>query len=188
MKNQILSYSILLSSFILYLIGGLILINTAVTIYWHIDPSFFSNIEVTETFKAGYGNQSFEYHPGTPPKESGRVFMDDLNHTMIYWIFFRGTFFMVLNILIIQKAIQLLKSIESLQTFYKNNIHVFKQLSKLGFAGVVFACFNFIYLDGELNINLTIPFAPLLFAMACLVMAEVFDEGRKLLEEQKLIV
>lgn len=84
--------------------------------------------------------------------------------------------------------IEIFNSIIDLETFYDGNIKAFKKLVVLGLVVSVIAAFNFGFADGETMWNFTIPFRPLIYTSICLVMSEVFKEGKNLLEESRSII
>lgn len=187
MDNRIIKSALLFCKSILYLIYILLAAFMVMIIYWHFDPAAFTSIEVSDSYKAGFGSD-MRYITSVSQVAPDAIYLSELSYPMMYWLIVRNVFFFGLYLIIIKKIIGILYSIESVQTFYEDNVRIFKDLAKLGFIGAAVSCFNFMYLAGEFNISLTIPFAPLLFAVSCLVMAEVFNEGRRLLEDKNLIV
>ncbi|MEZ4826424.1 MAG: hypothetical protein R3C61_09035 [Bacteroidia bacterium] len=57
-----------------------------------------------------------------------------------------------------------------------------------GFAIVGLGWFNFYYQNQAFDLHFTLPVYPLIFAVSCFVMAEIFAEGKNLLEDKEFIV
>lgn len=186
--NKVLRYSILLCRGLLVLIYVFMGVTVTGAIYWHFDPAFFSQVEVTEGFRPGYGLGGFHvYLSGNQPPESA-ILLSETSYVMMYWLLIRGVFFYVLTIVIIKKIIRILESIRSLKTFYMDNIRHFRTLARYAFLGFIVSSVNFSYFDDELSILIGTAFGPLLVAAACMVLAEIFEEGRNLMEDKNLIV
>lgn len=189
MDNRIISIALVVSKALIWVAIALFVAFTIMIIHWHFNPEAYAYIDVSKAFKAGFGvNVDIKLSESSKNAAINAVWMSELNHGMVYWIFIRSSFFLIISILILQKVIKVLQSIKSLKTFYKDNIIHFQQMAKLAFVAFLLSCFNIDYHDGEYGFHLKSAFGPLIFALACLVLAEIFKEGRRLLEDQKLIV
>lgn len=187
-RNKIISAAILLSRIFILLCAVLFLTFTITTIYWHFNADAFANVEVTNSFKAGFGVNDIRVYPVNTPKPADGIFLSELNYGMIYWLYLRGAFFFTLTVLILRKIILILRSINTLQTFYQDNIKHFQAIAQYAFLAFLLSCFNFSYLNGNSEISFKFAFTPLAFALGALVLAEVFKEGKQLLEDQNLII
>lgn len=185
-ENNIIRRSIVLSRVIYWLCISLFAALLLVAIYWHIDAKAFSAVGISE-FTIGYGINDFQlYSEQEIPADA--MLLSELSHGMIYWIVIRGAFFFLVTLLIIRKMQSVLHSIENLKTFYSRNIKDFTDLARLGFVAFGVSCFNFSYLNGDLQVNVGLVLGPLIFGVACLVLAEVFKEGKALLEDKQMII
>lgn len=112
---------------------------------------------------------------------------------MKVWILIRTGLFFVLSMLIMWRGIVLLRSIKEGKTFYEENILAFSQMAKFGLIFALLSAVNFHYL-GQVDMgssiiwSLDVPFAPLLFALGCKVLAEIFKQGKLLSEENQSFV
>lgn len=186
-KNTIIRYSTLLTKFLLGLCILFFMVLTAGVILWHFDPGILHRVEVTDSFQTGYGVHDIRYHlDGDMPADA--VQPSELSRGMVWWLWLRGGFFLVITVLILRTVLQVLRSIAGIHTFYHDNIGHFRRMARLGFIAFAVSCFNVSTLDGDFRIVLDIAFGPLLFAVACLVLAEVFREGEQLLQENNMII
>lgn len=185
-RNKILSLSMTVCSLINWLCIFLIAVLTVGIVYWTVAPDQLSGINVSAGPDTGFGLNSIDIMGAD--SSTGTVNLGELNGFMVFWIFLRSTFFLGITILIVRKIMSVLKSIDKVQTFYGSNIQHFQDLSKLGFIAFIASGINFSYIEGSIQISLGLVAGPLLFSLACLVLAEVFREGKKLLEENNMIV
>ncbi len=112
---------------------------------------------------------------------------------MIIWLVVRQSVLFALNILILWKAMALLKSIRYSKTFYEENITAFMQMAKYGLIIALISAINFRYDDqfhsgDSFSWVFDIPFSALLFTLACKVLAEIFKQGKLLSEENQSFV
>jgi len=187
-KNRIIKLAMTICKIILvfhFLFGAIVLL---VAIHWHFSPSSYESVEITRTLQAHYGLKGIKLHFGQAPLNESAVYLSELNHLMVYWLVLRAFFFIGLNILIIRSVIKILRSIQNLNTFYNGNIIYLKNIAKYGFFAAVFSCFNISYVKSEFDLHLSIPFVPLILVSLALVLAEVFREGKILVEDKNLII
>ncbi len=157
-------------------------------VYWHFDQTAFQLVDLNDAFKAGYGVNGVQYYQHSAQLPSNAVPMSELSPGMMYWLFFRISIFVALTILITRSALRIVHSIGSLKTFYQDNIRHLRTIALYGFIAFVFSTFNFLSFEGQSNLFLKTAFGPLVLSVGALVLAEVFREGKNLLEEQNLII
>jgi len=186
-RNTIIGYGIGLSKIVFGLCAFLILLLTGIIFYWHFNPDAFSGVAMIAPFDAGFGMGNIELIDSAETTGDA-VVLSDLSAAMMYWVYIRSVFFLGITLFMAWKIIAVLQSIEKLETFYTDNIQHFKVLAKLGFIAFAVSCANFGYVNGELKLSLTLALGPLLFSVACLILSEVFREGKALLEENNMIV
>ena len=188
-RNKILWLALLLtraSLVICYLLISGLLVLLA---WWMIDPAALSTVELSGTLDTGYSVGDFRF--GVPPSEMAEdaIPMNELHPVMAGWLLVRGGIFFAITVTILRKGVDILQSIRSLKTFYADNIAHFQAIARLAFAGFLLGCFNFSLVEGsDPRITLGLALGPLMLSVGSLVLAEIFKEGRQLLEEQDLIV
>lgn len=155
-----------------------------ILVHWHINPVFYNNWYIEGGFQAGMNSLNLVISD----IEITGIPLGKLSPGMMYWIFFRTALIIVLSMAATWKMLKVLKSIGSLNTFYVNNIIAFRRLALIGLIISFISFFNFYSTEGSTQWHLTLPFGPLLFASACLVLSEVFKEGKHLLEDSNSII
>jgi hypothetical protein len=95
---------------------------------------------------------------------------------------------LIVVILIIRNFIQIIKSVKSQNTFREQNIRNFQQVG-LYFLVIFFInIFNIEYANNAATISLAFTPEYLLYAITAYILAEVFKEGNKLSEDNKLTI
>ncbi|MEL6358068.1 MAG: hypothetical protein AAFQ37_14180, partial [Bacteroidota bacterium] len=61
-------------------------------------------------------------------------------------------------------------------------------IGRLGLLIVIISAFNFYAGAGEVQFHFTIPFLPLLFSVGSFVLAQIFTQGKALVEDKNLII
>ena len=183
-KNKVLLFTSLLTKTVFFFSVLIYLLFILVISHWHFNQSFYEHWYLKNGFQAGLDS----FHINITEKDSEGISLSKLSHSMIYWLLLRTSIILFLVLTILRKLLNIIKSISSLQTFYDHNIKTFKSLSIIGFILSGIGFFNFGIVDGITNVHFTIPFGSLLFSAACLVLAEVFKEGKKLLDDSNAIV
>lgn len=149
-------------------------------------PELYQQVILTQSFKAGWGINHIRICTdcATPTD----IVLGNLENSMRLWLFLRGSVFFVLACLITHKIRQILRSIRQLQTFYASNITHFKILAGYGAVAFVFSTFNCFWQAGAVSWHFTFPLGWLVFSAACLVLSEIFKEGKLLVEDNASIV
>ncbi len=188
MDNRIIRTALILSNGVLVLAMLFFVLFTIFLIHWHFDPMYYSRVEVSSCFNPGYGANGFNIYPATKELPTNAIVLATLNHIMVYWLFLRGTFFVMITTMILKKVIQVLRSMQTVNTFYQGNVEHFRAIALYSFLGFIASCFNFSYLQGHVNFSFTLAFGPLLLSVAALILGEVFEEGSHLFEDKNLVI
>lgn len=184
-KNKTLQWSNILCNIIIA-----VNILMFVSLLLIVISSFFTNrlsdyVALIDGVKAGFGTTNLRFIAFDTKKV---VVLSDLTPWMKIWFMFRNLVFTIIiikGIVIVKKVIA---SIKSLNTFTGNSIY-FKKLATLGWIGAFFSTFNFLADQGDYSVfHFTIPFGPIAFALACLILSQVFKEGKSLLDDKNSIV
>ncbi len=156
--------------------------------YWHFDKSAFDLVNVSRAFEAGFGSNGIQFYLNENQKPSNAIILSEISPIMVYWLLLRTSLFVFLSIKMIQSALRIISSMQSLQTFYLGNIKHLRSIGLFAFFSFLLSIFNFYYSQGGFNFHFKTAFAPLILAIASYVLAEVFREGAKLVEEKNLII
>lgn len=162
---------------------------TGVLIHWHFSPETYALVELPSALKGGFTGQDFRIINASDGENlTNQVLLSELTPGMLYWTYLRTLAFLSLMFLIVKEVRRILGSIESLETFRQDNVIAFQKIGRYALIIFFLASFNVWVVPGDSNINLNFALGPLLFAVFALVMAEVFKEGNRLMEDSNLTI
>lgn len=188
-KNKILRTAQGLCQFLQGLLIFFALLFTVVLIHWHFSPEIYQRIEVSGELEAGAGGYGFRILTGNGNFSGpGNVLLSELAVGMLYWMYLRIILFTGLTFLMVRSVRDILSSIQSLETFRNDNVVAFRKIGRYAWWIFVLSSFNFRILEGNSDLLLTLALGPLLIAVFAYVMAEVFREGNRLMEDNHLTI
>lgn len=176
-NNKILGFAYMITRLALVITIIMGVITVLAFVYWHVSPESYGKVELINGFKAGYGISDFKIHLKEPDSYSGRILVSNLNVGSLYWLFFRAVFFITINALVLIKIGGIILSIKTVNIFYDINISNLNSIGKYTAVAALVSVFNF-----------TIPWAIILTSLISFILAEVFKEGKLLLEDKNMIV
>lgn len=183
MSNRIIPVSIIVTRVSLILAAVTYALMLAMLIYWQVNPSYFEDWYISTPFYAGSAN--FTIH-SSPVGQA--MNLNDIGSPMIYWLFLRTSFFFSLVFLGLKKVLSVLISVKNKGAFQQESIRQFRHLALICMIYAIIYSFNFGVVNGNTHFNFKLPFEPLLFATACLVLAGIFQEGTRLNEDSSSII
>lgn len=190
MNNNILRLATFAARFILAMDIVLGLILVFFMIAWPMELSFLEDIHVVQDSSIF----TFETTEMTPDR--GVPLSPPLSEFGTFYFYFtcvRSLIMVAILFRIIQFAMRIIKSISSLETFRFENVFSFRKMGQLFLIWFAVAIPSIRPLTefGEtfgVTMTTTLNFKYALFALVCFVLAEIFKEGNKLMEENKLTI
>lgn len=146
----------------------------------------FPNLVINELFEAGYGLGGVKWCPSCGGEND--LHFSDIAISMKLWLLLRATIFFSMAFLIVLELKKVLLSIRDTATFYRANYRSFSAIGNYGFLISFFSAFNFYVQGGESLFHLSIPFLELGFSLGSWVLADIFWEGKLLLEDNQSII
>ncbi len=198
-RNPLLYLALLFSKAIrVVLFLGLVLL-VIIFIHWHLNPGYYKSVQVavdngsifffegkTETAKPVPHLPNNSYLPGGVSGK--RVYLNDLNPFSFYFTFFQLFLSILLSYFIMQEVIRLLKSVQESQPFNAANIRSFRRLGYLCLSITVLNSLHFLYTNQTSFVSFSINYTLLIFMLITFILAEIFREGQKLYEQEKLTI
>ncbi|WP_424963576.1 DUF2975 domain-containing protein [Ekhidna sp.] len=189
MNNNLLRLATFAARIILALDILLGLILVFFMIAWPLELSFLEKIHMVQdssifTFETEMTTDRGV--PLTPP-------LSEFGAYYFYFTCVRSLTMVVILFRIIQLSIRIIKSISSVETFRFENVFSFRKMGQLFLIWFVVAIPSIKPLTefGEtigLTMTASLDLKYALFALVCFVLAEIFKEGNKLMEENKLTI
>ncbi len=178
MKNKYINLAKLVTKTLLlgdFLLAGILIL---MIILWQIDISYFDNIQLENDgsiFKFTTNSNEVK----SPLSEYGGLF---------YFICFRALMVTGILFLILKTVLQVLGSIDSLETFRKENVKSFRKMGKLFLIWFALATPTIRSIDDKLVMTVGFYLTYIVCVLICFVLAEIFSEGNKLMEDNKLTI
>lgn len=185
-KNKTLRFAAIFLQIGEILLLSLTILFVGVLVYSLFQPDAFLHLAVRDAHRPGFGIAHFKVASGG--LENGYVLLKDFSQSMKGWLLLRGISQMGLTFFIIRILRRIVTSVQSNATFYEGNIQYFKRMSFYGAGIVLISSFNLLIQAEGTHLSLTIPFAPIAFTLGCLILAEIFQEGKILLEDKNSII
>lgn len=184
MNNKILSLARLTTRILL--IGDIFLASILIIlmITWQIDVGYFENIHVLNDgsiFKFSTSPKTGDTTlPLTPLSEYGSFYF--------YFLVFRALLVTGVLFLILQTTLKIIRSIGNLDTFRSENVKSFRKMGNLFLVWFALAIPTITGLGGKVSFTMGLSFNYAVWALICFVLAEIFSEGNKLMEDNKLTI
>lgn len=178
MKNNILGLAVVVTKFIRALDVFLGFLLIFFMIAWPMGADFFENIRMVDD------GSIFKFE--TTPKAE-RIPLSEYGTFFFYFLCLRTLIIVGIIFMILQTALKVIRSISSLETFRVENIQSFRQMGKYFLLWFLVAVpiikQSYVF---RIGVDLNLKYA--VFALICFVLAEIFSEGNKLMEENKLTI
>ncbi|WP_375436567.1 DUF2975 domain-containing protein [uncultured Hymenobacter sp.] len=205
MKKNPLLYLALVSSRIG---GGLLCLALLFVIgcfvHWHLDPAYYKSVQISveggsislyegETLHSksvsGRDIVSSGNKAALSTASCGkRFYVNELASVSVYTSFLQVVLSIILSGLMIREIIKILKSVREERIFTASNVNSFRLL---GWLCLAMSALNSIRIMATAQ-NSTVSFNPgfslLLFMVAAFIMAEIFKEGYRLSEQDRLTI
>lgn len=182
MNNKILSLARLTTRILL--IGDIFLASILILlmIAWQIDVGYFENIYVL--------SDSGIFKFSTSPKIAGVPLtpLSAYGSFYFYFLVFRALLVTGVLFLILQTILKVIRSIGNLDTFRSENVKSFRKMGNLFLVWFALAIPTITGLGGQVSLTMGLYFNYAVWALICFVLAEIFSEGNKLMEDNKLTI
>ncbi len=191
-RNKLLNVALVVTKAIQALIILVLVILVIAFVHIHFSKDDYKGVQIS----IQNGNLSMYESKGdnieTAPAPSytsdKKVYLKDLNLFSFYFTFLQIVFSMALCFLIAQQVIRILKSVQEFQPFAEGNIKAFKRIGYYCLSIAIVNCFRFLITQNSSSITFSIDYFLLIFMLVVFVLAEIFREGLKLYEQDKLTI
>ena len=178
MDNQLLKIATIVARVVKLLLYGIIAILVITSIYLLVakEPAMIDWLSISENGMT----LSTETEEGLD--------VVDVNP----WGFILNTILMivkvVLVIIMLDQALLVINSIKSLETFQKQNVAAFRRIGQMFIGLFLVGILGVQFIDTGYHVSFHFNFVPLLGTLAAYILAEIFKEGNRLMEENKLTI
>lgn len=131
-----------------------------------------------------YNNGSFTFNQGSESAEPG--IRPEGGLMLFAFAKIAATIFC--SILIINEILKVIRSIRSLETFKEKNILAFRRMGNIFLAFFFIQMFSLTPNGDQYSFSISLPLFYLFAMIGCHILAEIFKEGNKLMEENQLTI
>jgi hypothetical protein len=117
-----------------------------------------------------------------------RIYLNDLQPFSRYFTFLQLVLSIVLGCFIVGEVIRILKSVQAFEPFNATNVKSFRRIGYFLVAMLVLNSFHFLSTNTTSSISFSINYTLLIFMLIAFILAEIFSEGEKLYEQEKLTI
>lgn len=191
-RNKLLYLALVVTKVIkaLILLGLVLLV--ILFIHWQFNMDDYKSVQVSVSsgslsiFESTTG--SAEPVPDISKTSGKTVYLNDLNSFSVYFTLLQLVASLVLSYFIARQVIRILKSVQESQPFNAGNITSFRRIGYLCLSIAVVNCFRFLIAKQTLSITFSVDYMLLIFMLITFILAEIFSEGQKLYEQDKLTI
>lgn len=192
-KNTLLNIGIFICKFLRLLQIIVFVILTGIFVHFQISPSSYKNVDIdTKINNSGISfkkSSSYKIHvDGQVPKDSDVFTFNNIKTGSLYFNFMKLSIILILGFLCIKEFQKVIESVKEIKTFQKRNISSFRRIGKyLLIIFILVSYSSFTFQQGRTT-GFYFSFELLILSLLAYIMAEIFFEGNKLSEENKLTV
>ena len=192
-KNTLLNIAIIICKFFRLIYIVVFLMLTAIFVHYQISPSSYKNLDFnTNINEHGFSMNSFSTDKiivdGFTPEGSEVFTLDKLKISSLYFNYIKFTIILFFSFLGIKEFQNIIESVKEIKTFQKRNISSFRRIGKYLLVIFILTSYSSITFEQGGISRLNITFTLLIPTLIAYIMAEIFKEGSKLSEENKLTV
>lgn len=192
-KNSLLNIAIIICKFfrLIYIVTFFVL--TGFFVHYQISPSSYKNVD----FESKISEYKFSINTTTTDKilvngiypDNSEVFtLDKLKFSSLYFNYIKLSIVLFFSFLCIKEFQNVIESVKEIKTFQKRNVSSFTRIGNYLLIIFILMCYSSITFEQGGISSLNISFTLLIPSLIAYIMAEIFKEGSKLSEENKLTV
>jgi hypothetical protein len=134
------------------------------------------------------GNLEFSYEISVTGENGETITSPQNNTASVLFNFIKAEAVLLLLALVFSRALRVLQSLKSWETFNEKNVEHFRRVGLYFLLIAPLMTFSYSNFSGTSSVSFNFPFSWLCAALSAFVLAEIFKEGQHLAEEQKLTV
>ena len=192
-KNTLLNIGIIICKFLRLFQIVVFVILTGVFVHLQISPSTYKNVDIDfNSNTRGISikkTSSYKIHvDGQVPEDSDVFTVNNIKTSSLFFNFIKLSIILILGFLCLKEFQKVIESVKEINTFQKRNVSSFRRIGKyLLIIFILVSYSSFTFQQGGTS-GFYISFEFLILALLAYIMAEIFMEGNKLSEENKLTV
>ncbi|MDX5444348.1 MAG: DUF2975 domain-containing protein [Hymenobacteraceae bacterium] len=169
---------------------------TFMLVHWHFNKEFYRNANVNDegvTYVVTKKETITESENGavktaTVEKEEKKISAADLRPVGLYFLYLKGIIYLFTLFLIFWEFRKVVRSAQLQHTFQTENIKSFRNIGKYFLVLFLISGFHFIASENYERFNIEFDTTPLILMLVAYILAEIFKEGHKLSEDDRLTI
>lgn len=192
-KNTLLNIAIIICKFFRLIYIVIFLMLTGLFVHSQISPSSYKNLDFNSKINEyDFSMNSYSTDKiivnGVTPEDSEVFTFDKLKYSSLYFNFIKFALVLFCSFLCLKEFQNVIESVKEIKTFQKRNVSSFRRIGKyLLVIFILMSYSSFTFQQGGIS-SFHISFTLLILSLLAYIMAEIFKEGRKLSEENKLTI
>lgn len=184
-KNRLLDVTMLICNFLCLLLVIAFSFITFLVIYWHVNPDYFGSFK-SNSLQSTFGFTLTE--SWTTASHKDPLAYKNIMPASLYFSYIHLSSIIILTFLALMKFNTIMKSVRLVQTFQKQNVKSFRMIGKYLLLIFLLSSFSIVVFEQGLFYGFVLNFTPLALMCVAFIMAEIFEEGNSLLEDNQLTV
>jgi hypothetical protein len=192
-KNALLNIAIIICKFFRLIYIVIFLMLTGLFVHSQINPSSYMNLDLNNKINEyDFSMNSYTTDKiivnGVTPEDSEVFTFDKLKYSSLFFNFIKVTLVLFCSFLCLKEFQNIIESVKEIKTFQIRNVSSFRRIGKyLLVIFILMSYSSFTFQQGAIS-SFHISFTLLILPLLAYIMAEIFKEGKKLSDENKLTI
>lgn len=193
-KNKLLNVGIITCKLLRLFQIVVFVILVSIFVHFQISPSTYKDVDINTKINNSSSisfnkSSSYKIHiDGKAPGDSDIFRFINLKTRSLYFNFVKLSIILILSFLCVKEFQKVIESVKEIKTFQERNVSSFRRIGKYLLISFILVSYSsFTFQQGGTS-SFYISFELLIIALLAYIMAEIFKEGNKLSEENKLTV
>jgi len=193
-KNKLLNVGIITCKLLRLFQIVVFVILVSIFVHFQISPSTYKDVDINTKINNSSSisfnkSSSYKIHiDGKAPEDSDIFRFINLKTRSLYFNFVKLSIILILSFLCVKEFQKVIESVKEIKTFQERNVSSFRRIGKYLLISFILVSYSsFTFQQGGTS-SFYISFELLIIALLAYIMAEIFKEGNKLSEENKLTV
>jgi hypothetical protein len=189
-KNSLLNLAILTGKVLLGFNVLVFLLLTYFFVHVQVSPESYvgKKFSVKRTAESGLMYSTTEHWGDAEPDADNTISINQVTRTSLYFNYIQLTAILALIFIAIKEFLSVIRSVRSVETFRSANAKAFRKIGMWLFFLFLVSSFSTISTEFMSQRTFYFRITPLILMLLSYVMAEIFQEGNELSEENQLTI
>lgn len=190
-KNVLLSVASFICLFFCFFIAISFLFSSVVLIHWHINPDFYSLLDIRPPSDPTGSTFSYTMEESwtIEGQEATNPFtLNKVKTPSLYLIYLQISAISLMIFLIVKEFLNIINSVKRIQSFRIKNIISFRKIGKHLLILFVLFSFRIVFVEQGAFYGFYFYLTPLILMLLAYILGEIFKEGNELFEENQFTV